>query len=527
MNLTSRWRFDRRTGGALAGGLLLAAAFPPLEWPAAAWVALVPLLLAVRMATPGRAFRLGWQAGAAFWLCSIHWLTHVSAAGWIGLATYCALYTGLFALIMAGAWNLGARALSGRLLFLALAALSWTGLEWLRGTLFTGFAWNPLGVSQYRNVPLIQLAAWGGVGAVSALVTLVNAALALTIQHHRAAWAARTRASRSELLLAVLAVALAWSAGLRVLRTPPDAVTLLRVGLIQPNIPQDDKWTPETFDVIYGRLRAETRHALAAGPLDLIVWPETALPDDVRTSTNSYTVVRDLVTNGVPIFLGSMDTEWRDNQPVYYNSSFLFDTQGRLAQIYDKRHLVIFGEYVPLQGVLPMLAYLTPIEASFTPGTVSTVFRLEQPPVAFAALICFEDTVAPLAREAVRGGARLLINQSNDAWFDPSGASRQHLTHSVLRAAENRVPVLRSCNTGVSCGIDCFGRVYDVLADRDGRVAVTGCRTTVVAVPGADMPLTFYTRHGDLPGPAGAGVTVGCLALAGFRAWRARKPKNL
>ncbi|MCX6996293.1 MAG: apolipoprotein N-acyltransferase [Kiritimatiellaeota bacterium] len=498
----------------------MAAAFPPLEWSGLAWLALVPLLLAVRGAEPGRAFRLGWLAGFVFWLCSTHWLTHVSAAGWIGLAAYCALYPGWFALAAAGGWTLSARARPGRLLFPALAALVWTGLEWLRGTLFTGFAWNPLGVSQYRNLPLIHIAAWGGVGAVSALVALVNVALALTVQNYRAAWAARTRASRTELMLALLLVALAWAGGVRALRAPPVPVTLLRVALIQPNIPQADKWTPENFDLIYDRLRTETRRALAAGPLDLIVWPETALPDDVRTSTNSYAVVRDLVTNGTPIFLGSMDTEWRDNQPVYYNSSFLFDTQGRLAQSYDKRHLVIFGEYVPLQGLLPFIALLTPIEASFTPGAISTVFRLDQPPVAFAALICFEDTVAPLAREAVQRGARLLINQSNDAWFDPSGASRQHMTHSVLRAVENGVPILRSCNTGVSCCIDRFGQVYDVLADRDGRVAVTGFRTSVVAVPGDTMPLTFYTRHGELLGPCGAGLAVCGLALA---FWRARR----
>jgi len=181
---------------------------------------------------------------------------------------------------------------------------------------------------------------------------------------------------------------------------------------------------------------------------------------------------------------------------------------------------VIFGEYVPLRRVLPFLGWLTPIEASFTPGTTGTIFRLARPPVNFAVLICFEDTVAPLARAAVRRGARLLVNQSNDAWFDPSSASRQHLTHSVLRAAENHVPVLRCCNTGVTCGIDACGRVYDVLAGRDGHVAVPGWRNTMVDVPPADMPLTFFTRHGDLLGPAGAAVAALGLALTW---WRARR----
>jgi len=278
-----------------------------------------------------------------------------------------------------------------------------------------------------------------------------------------------------------------------------------------------DKWTPEMVDTIYGRLRDLTRCALTNDRPDLVIWPETAVPDDVRSSQASYDVVYGLVSNAAPILLGSTDTLYPDNaKPLYFNSAFLFNTNGAIAAVYDKQHLVAFGEYIPLRKEFPPVGWLTPIEDSFTPGTNSVVFRLERPAVSFSSLICFEDTVAEIARGFVRHGARLLVNQSNDAWFDPSAMSRQHLLHSILRAVENRVPVLRSCNTGVSCCIDRFGRVYDVAADAQGRVAGPGFRTSAVMVPADAAPETFFTRHGDWFGPGAAGVA-GLLALGALR----------
>lgn len=506
--------------GAVVSGLLLASAFPPLEWGAMVFVAFVPLLLVVRSEGAGSAFRLGWFAGAAQWLVTVFWLHHVSWPGWVGLAFYCALYTGLFSMISAALWRAcGASRLA--LFFLPpLLAIAWAGLEWIRGTLATGFAWLPLAASQHQNLPLLQLAGWGGAHLVSAVLIWMNVAVALTIREYVVARVERRRPANTTALLAFVVLALVWAHGLHEMRAPQPAGPLLKAALIQPGIPQVEKWTPEMVETIYSRLKDLTKRALAADKPDLVIWPETAVPDDIRTSTNSYDVVLGLVTNGAPILLGSTDTEYRDLlKPRYFNSTFLFNTKGMISGSYDKQHLVAFGEYIP-----PMLGWLTPIEDSFTPGTNSRVFKLDYPVAGFSTLICFEDTVAEVARGFVRAGAQLLVNMSNDAWFDPSSCSRQHLLHSVLRAVENRVPVLRSCNTGVSCCIDRFGRVYDSVADAQRSNSGPGFQGTLVSLPPRDAPLTYFTQHGDRFGPGAAGVA-GLLAL-GALWWRRKKEET-
>lgn len=496
-SLLQRWGAE---AAAVLTGLLLAAAFPPLELREAAWIALVPLLVAVRFVSPRDALRLGFAAGALGWLLSIHWLSRVTVAGWCLLSLYCALYVGAAAWFAARWWRRhGTDRFLPNLAFMAGLAAWWAGLEWVRSHFATGFPWNALGVSQYRNAALLQVAAWGGVYAVSALIVWVNAGIAATVLRYAERGGRWGRRPHPELFAAFLLVALAFAGGVYRIRGMDLGETRLRAALIQTNIPQDDKWDEAKVELIYQRLRDLTLAALHSGPLDLVIWPESALPDDVRSSPPSYDLVYTLCTNGVPILVGSMDTEWPDaGPPRYFNSTFLFDAEGMLAGAYDKRHLVPFGEYVPLRRLLPFMKAMTPIPDSFTPGRTSTVFRLSSPPVSFSALICFEDTVAPLARTSVRNGARLLVNQTNDAWFDPSSASRQHMAQCVLRCVENAVPAVRVANTGVTCHIDRRGAVRAILADDRGGTVFEGFIPVTVEVPPDDMPLTFYTRHGDL-----------------------------
>lgn len=513
--------------GAAASGALLYAAFPPLEWSGCAWFALVPLTLAVHAAArnPGAGWsagRLGYLAGGVFWLLSIAWLTRVTMLGWLALALFCALF------FVPPVWILdwgfrrwGAVRCGANLALAAAATVAWCGCEYLRAILFTGFPWHLVGYSQYLNLPLIQWAAWGGGFLVSAAVVGTNFAAALAVLRYAATRGRGARAPFAELAAALALLLPALVAGARGLAAPAAPATPLRLALIQPGIPQTDKWSPEKIEAIYTRLAGLTTAAWHAGRPDLVVWPETAVPDDVRNSEASFQLVRDLARQGAPLLVGSMDTEWRDDGPPrFYNSAFLFDREGRLVQSYDKRHLVLFGEYVPLQRVLPFVKALTPIEASFSPGRTSTVFCLEQPAVPFAVLICFEDTIPALARESVRNGARLLINQTNDAWFDPSAASRQQMIQCVFRCVENRVPAARATNTGVTCCIDPRGRVHDLLRDADGDLRGAGFRLAEVRVPGADLPLTFYTRHGDL---FGRGCLLAGAVLAAAARWPGRR----
>lgn len=476
-------------------GVLLALAFPPAEASDLAWFSLVPVLWALRSATPKRGFQLGFTAGAVWWLGSIWWLSHVTFIGMVLLSLYCALFTGFFGWFVAR-WfaRFGASSLPRNIGLMLLAPLVWAGGEYVRCTFASGFPWNPLGVSQFKNLALIQLSSFGGAYLVSALVVWMNVALATALLGYFARQGVFFRRAVPELLLGLLVIAPCYVAGFRLFRQVPEGESRIRVALIQPNIPQDEKWDEAKIATIYSQLSNLTETVSHLGKIDLIVWPETALPDDLRYSEPSYNLVRSLAAHGTPLLVGSMDVVYPDTGgQEYLNSSMLIDTQGRLVTQYDKRHLVPFGEYVPFRRLLPFMKAMTPIQASFSAGGTSTVFALEGTGASFSALICFEDAFAQLARESVRNGARLLINQTNDGWFDPSAASRQHMAQCVFRCVENRVPALRSANTGVSCAIGADGRISVTLPVRN-----SGFDTKVVAPAPADLPLTFYTRRGDV-----------------------------
>jgi apolipoprotein N-acyltransferase len=496
---------------ALLSGLLAAAAFPPLQWEPAVWMALVPLIFAAAEASPRRAAAAGLLAGAVFWLLSISWLIRVTALGWAVLALYCALYTALFAVGVSILFRLDRTSPLDAFLRLAGAAFLWTGLEFIRYRLFTGFPWNGLGVALYRNLPVIQAASWGGLSAVTFAAVWVNVGVASALRTFLRP--GRTLFWIAE-LVAAGAVLLGWMTfGLIQIRAPLDEGPPLRTALIQPAVPQGVKWDAQAEQEIRDRLLSLSENALREGEPDLLVWPETAIPDFLRESPSSYDLVRRLVAAGTPLLLGGMDIEWRDDEtPRYFNTSFLIDPAGRIVRQYDKQHLVLFGETVPFHGVFPFLDSLAPIEGSFTAGTTGTVFRLPGREDAFSVLICFEDSIASLARAQVRAGSRLLINQTNDAWFDTSSASVQHMAQCVFRCVENRVPAVRCANSGISCRIDARGRIREQLGPGPGFEPVAGFLNAEVRPPDGFAPPTLYTRAGEWFG--GASLVLSAVPFA-------------
>ena len=523
MNKDKKWEKQVPWLGAVVAGGMLAMAFPPLDMGALAWVALVPLLIGTAGQTLRRSAWLGFLAGCICWIGALSWLRHVTVAGWLALACYCALFF-IPPALFSGWWlkQFGTRRTGWNVAYMLLLTLIWCGTEYFRAIFLTGFAWNPLGSSQWDNLPLLQIVSVGGITLVSGVIVWVNAGLAVTMLRYGQGGGlagARTKRWHPELMLALLVWAVAFSYGTRTLLQAQVPERKLRVGVVQPNIPQNQKWLTGEYtredwerycDFIYTRLYELTLPLSRMDELDLMIWPETAVPDDVLTSKSSYGLVLSLVTNGVPLLVGSMDTVWLDDgSQRYYNSSFLFDRNGVAVQGYDKQHLVMFGEYVPLADRLPFIKAMTPIQESFSCGTNAVVFHAGADRVPFAALICFEDTVATLAREAVQAGARVLVNQSNDAWFDPSSGSLQHMIHSVLRAVENRVPVVRVTNTGVSCAIGPHGRILAEVELDGKRSQVAGTMVAALPVPPDEMPWTPYTRHGD-------GVWKVCMVLTGF-----------
>lgn len=493
---------------AAGAGLALAAAFPPLAWSGLGWIALAPLLAAVHGRPLREAACLASLAGLAFWIPALRWVGCVTTAGWMLLALCCTLYAVPPVLLWARWPARRGEGVWARLAGVAAFAACWTGMEHLRGLLFTGFPWNPLGVSQVRSLSLLQHAAWGGTAALSFLLAFANAALASTLRRLPGAVRRRARLGGPELAVAVaLALAAdvtgrarlnAWTA-LRA-AAPPRAP--LALALVQPAVPQFEKWTPAFVTGMYGRLRLLTLAALRGAPPDLIVWPETALPEDLRSSREAGELLAGIEWNGAPLLAGALDSGMdARGQPVFFNTAFLLAGGLRILETYDKQHLVLFGETVPFADRFPWLTRLTPIEQLVSPGRRQTVFTVPGREVRFSSLICFEDVLPYIARGFARAGAELLINLTNDAWFDGTAGARQHLWNAIPRAVETRTPLVRCTNSGITCWVDETGRVRQELpsTDAEGRPVSGFIRLTVPPRP-AGAPLPFFARRGALFG---------------------------
>lgn len=533
--------------GAVASGLLLATAYPPFQDGYSAWFGLVPLLLVVfRRAEIWResgaadhgglrrlvreAFASGFLAGGVFWLVSLAWmLTLLSTspapavlvfAGYLFLVAYCALFTG--ALAMTLSWcvaRLGTDAAWKTLLLTLVVVVTGVGFEYARSLIGGGFPWNTLGVSQYRNVGLIQCAEWFGAPGVSALVFLLNAGITFTILRYLPGRASRKYRPHVELFLGLMTIAFLFRIGMGMIRihTPPYG-TLVVAG-VQPAIAQEKKWTQAHVDSNHALLRHLTEEAVASVPTpDLVIWPETATPFPVNGDNESRDLVQDLTRAGVPILVGSMVVQGEEDHPECFNSSLLFKPDGKVSGRYDKQHLVPFGEYIPLSGIFPFLARLAPMGWNCSPGRDATLFHAGEPATPFSVLICFEDIMGRLSRKAVLAGARLLVNQTNDAWFDRSAGPEQHLSHCVFRSIENRVPVVRVANSGISCLIQASGRIEGATGNsrRDAPEAQV-CAWMVHARPVTAQP-TLYMRHGDWVLAIPCAIVAGLCFLLAFLA---------
>ncbi len=263
----------------------------------------------------------------------------------------------------------------------------------------------------------------------------------------------------------------------------------------------------------------------SSGKTDLLIWPESAVPKMVRYDEDTYRAVTELAqSNQVWLITSSDDAEPARNGSTnpddadYFNSAFLVAPDGQLADVYHKRKLVIFGEYIPLVHWLPFIKYLTPIPGSFTPGDQPVTFGLGDLHVNAAPLICFEDSFPGTARASARDDVDFLVNLTNDGWFGDSAAQWQHMATAVFRTVENNLPLIRCSNNGVTCWIDASGRVRDIFHDRSGSVYGVGTMTVDIPVTqsGAGRVPTFYHRHGDWFG-------WGCVVVAALVSVRSKK----
>jgi len=471
----------------IVSGFLLAWAYPSPGWGFLAWFALVPLLASVHHAqNHSQALGFGLITGLIFFGCSMHWMTHVTAVGWMLLAAMESVY------LMGFAWlaYVGMRANRSAAFQVLWIALAWTAMEWIRAEMpVFGFGWNLLAYSQSAYVPMIQCANGIGAFGLGFLIVLVNALLMY-------AWFRRKefRVSLSLVVVLVLILAGVWGYGKMVLSRPAGPQEYLRVSVLQGNIPQSVKWELMAKEKILGIYEKLTQLAALEQP-DLILWPEASFPGYFNRDVQAERISRLAAEVQVPLLVGGL--HWVSEQELY-NSAYFLAKDGSLGQRYDKLKLVPFGEYIPFSF---LRAWLTPVAdalgiSDFSAGKEAVVFRWAREDWPFGVLICFEDVFTGLARNLADGDAKFLTVITNDAWFGKTGAPYQHLQASIFRAVENGVAVVRAANTGVSAFISHRGQVLATVKDGRGEDTFSMGQRTL------DLPLvterTPYRQGGFL-----------------------------
>jgi len=477
--------------------------FPNLDFGWLAWIMLVPLHLAVDGLSPKQSFWWGWFAGTLGFAGTVSWvITAMHSYGQVPLiisiflmillASYLGLYVGLYTLGVS--WFK-----QSTLMVIWLAAPSlWVALELLRTYLFSGFPWALLGYSQYQWLTVIQIADIAGVYGVSFIIVLTNVMIVQCI-----GWA-KNRIEKEQMpfpwptvtsTIGVLGLTLAygtWQLDQYAERLA--STDSLRVGVVQGNIDQARKWDETYRQETVNRYNTLSRQA--AKDTDLLIWPESATPFFFEREPNYQQQVAAVVQEtNTPLLFGSPTLRrYQDGTPFLMNSAYLLTPQGEIAGRYDKRHLVPFGEYIPLRSILFFLDKLVVGIGDFRSGvgpmTVTLPLQDERPPLNFGVAICFEVIFPDLVRLMAKEGPDFLVTITNDAWFGDSVAPYQHFGMVVFRAVENRLAFARSANTGISGFIAPTGHILATtpIFTQEALTGTIPLRTT----------MTFYSQNGDV-----------------------------
>jgi apolipoprotein N-acyltransferase len=487
-------------------GILLVLIFPRYNFEILAWFALIPLFSAIEAKTPQFAALSGFITGMVFYSWGLSWINNtlinygnlpqVVSFMVLGLlAAYLSLYTALFCYLIRRVCkdNHG-------LLFL-FAPVLWTAMEYIRSTHSEyGFSWLGLGYSQFQTLPVIQMAEITGVYGVSWLIMLVNVGLYLAWKSWKQGPGINMGVRFLSVTILVLALWLGYGnlALSRVVNGPS-----LTVGLIQGNVEQAMKWNPVYQKVVMSKYKDLTLKAAQSNP-DLIVWPETATPFFYNQHQAGTEFVNDLARQTeTPILFGSPYTK----NTIHFNSAYLVSETGDAQKRYDKIHLVPFGEFVPFRKILFFVEKMVAMIGDFGRGKVATLFDVAGYKAGVS--ICYEMIFPDLMRQAVKNGAHFLVNITNDAWFGKSAASFQHMSMGALRAVENRVPIVRAANTGISGTITANGALQD-----ETELFVEAAQITQITLRKGG--LTFYSNYGDV-------FSWLCLLATGLLAITARR----
>ncbi|TVM04389.1 MAG: apolipoprotein N-acyltransferase [Candidatus Brocadia sp. WS118] len=507
----------------------LCLSFPPADLGYLAWIACIPwFILIITEEKYICLYSLG--IGIMFFVIQMSWLRHVTFIAWVLLSLYCAAYFLAFAFCTRFITS------NLKLPFVVVTPCIWTACEFIRSFLMSGFPWFFTGHTQYRYLPIIQIADIAGVYGISFITMMVNAAIADLLI--RSFTSQRRAFFRLTCILPPVLVAASLLYGLRWLRHyhPEEGPV---VCMIQGNIPQDLKFeSTEEDEIQILKKYTDLSMGMKGTPIDLLVWPETMMPGilninpeltgrkiDLLSQLTATSLAQELNTN---LLLGGIALTFTGNEQVYFNSGYYYNRKGTLLNRYDKIHLVLFGEFTPLKTYFPFLAKLVPYEIGLTHGHERTVFSLDtlqNGSFTFGASICYEDTVPSLIRKFRKDGVDFMLNITNDGWFRDSAELDQHLAIMVFRSVENRISMARAANTGISSFVAPDGTIYDTLSDSTGKYReISGTLTNRIKCVKKYLP--FYVLCGDwfsLLCTAATGIAFS-MAIGKLRPIADRKP---
>jgi len=471
---------------------------PVLVWLIDASAGATPLARLRRAAAGGWWFGFGYFLLGLFWIGEA-FLVEADKFAWLMPFAVLLLPAGM-ALFTAAAAGLARLAWPQGIARILVLALTLSATEWLRGHILTGFPWNVLGYALTWPLPMMQSASVLGIyGLTLVAVTVFAAPLVLVAA---ASPAAPMHAIWRALAVAVLPLLTMYALGSwRLSESPGAMLEGVRIRIVQASVPQRDKWRPEKQREIFEDQLALSRRDANGTQDDLagithLVWPEAAMPFLPLEHPEALTAIGALLPKGTQLLSGGLRIKPPPGEPQPgapregFNSLMVFGDQGNLEQIYDKIHLVPFGEYLPMQTLLERigLEQLTRWRGGFstgsTPRPLLSIPGL--PPV--AGLICYE-AIFPSA--VVQGGARpgLLVNVTNDGWFGDTTGPWQHFHQTRVRAAEEGLPIVRAANNGVSAVIDPYGRTVTMLT-LNARGVVDSSIPQAIAAP-------IYAKYGD------------------------------
>jgi apolipoprotein N-acyltransferase len=529
----------------VATAALLTVIQAPINLSLLAWVAWVPVIVACSPgAKPRRLFVVGYVTCLLYWMGNLYWVAPVTIVGWLVFCIYTALLWPILAMCMR--WC----RMKTVPLFLASAVLI-VGIERMQGFFLGGFFWRFLAHSQYQNITIIQITDIFGAGGVSFLIAMVNGLIAELILDTRC-WILDARSLKRLLRIGNLlkigivstALAVAILYGRWRIGQADECVTAgPRVASLQSNVPQSVKRSFESGQELFDGLMAKSKDAVEAGA-ELIIWPETMVQAILDTEVWPWLAsdeehkaldkaLREHAKGNAYVLVGAYGSEvQREGEELHlarYNSAFFYRPDGQQDnKRYDKIHLVPFGEVLPLRRSMAWFYELL-MKIKFIPynfdysldyGSQYTIFEMgedqgEEPlsQHRFAVIICYEGTVPYVARTFAldaHGRKRIdwLVNISNDGWFvrfkndqvQPSMELPQHAAVTAFRAVENRVAIVRSVNTGISCLIDSLGRIrdgYEKGTLPEKAMARTGMDGWFMDRIPVDSRATFFSKYGE------------------------------